>query len=62
MRLTTMGVSRNFESSVIGIVRTQDVPRDQREVSIRFLSASDAAIAGTNVDLAATGPFSVKMN
>ena len=50
MRLTTMGVSRNFESSVIGIVRTQDVPRGRREVSIRFLSASDAAIAGTNVD------------
>jgi His-Xaa-Ser system radical SAM maturase HxsC len=48
-----MGVSRNFENSLIGIVRTQDVPRDRREVSIRFLSASDAAIAGTNVDFGA---------
>lgn len=47
MRLTTMGVSRNFETGLIGIVRTRDVPHSQRKVSIRFISSSD----GTNVDL-----------
>src|SRR5258708_26713269 len=50
MRLTTVGVSRNFENSVIGIVRTHDVPPDQRKQSIRFIPASGGVIAEANID------------
>src|ERR1017187_7894878 len=42
MRLTTMGVSRNFTDSIIGIVKTSDVPTDQRGKYVRFFSESDS--------------------
>jgi len=42
MRLTTMGVSRNFTDSIIGIVKTGDVPADQRGRYVRFFSESDS--------------------
>lgn len=42
MRLTTMGVSRNFTDSIIGIVTTGDVPADQRGRYVRFFSQSDS--------------------
>jgi His-Xaa-Ser system radical SAM maturase HxsC len=38
-----MGVPRNFAESVIGIVKTTDVPADQRGRYVRFLSESDSS-------------------
>ena len=42
MRLTTMGVSRNFTDSIIGIVTTSDVPADQRGRYVRFFSEANS--------------------
>ena len=42
MRLTTMGVPRNFNHSIIGIITTRDVPVDQRGRYVRFFSESES--------------------
>src|ERR1035438_5709669 len=49
MRLTTMGVSRNFTNSIIGIVNTSDVPADQRSRYVRFFSISESRNPSTGV-------------
>ena len=49
MRLTTMGVSRNFTDSIIGILKTSDVPVDQRGKCVRFFSESDSCNEPTGV-------------
>jgi His-Xaa-Ser system radical SAM maturase HxsC len=50
MRLTTTGVARNFDTSIIGTITTANLPTDERSKRIRFLSPSDAptddAVAG----------------
>ncbi|MGD0905051.1 MAG: His-Xaa-Ser system radical SAM maturase HxsC [Terracidiphilus sp.] len=42
MRLTTTGVARNFDTSIIGTITTSDLPHDKRTKRIRFLAPSDA--------------------
>jgi His-Xaa-Ser system radical SAM maturase HxsC len=49
MRLTTMGVSRNFTDNIIGIVKTSDVPADQRDRYVRFFPESDTRNSPTGV-------------
>jgi len=50
MRLTTTGVARNFDTSIIGTITTANLPPDERSKRIRFLSPGDAptddAVAG----------------
>src|SRR5438876_4253406 len=41
MRLTTMGVARNFHTSIVGIIAAEDVPSEQRKDKIRFFSPTD---------------------
>lgn len=47
MRLTTIGVSRNFNHSIIGIVTTHDVPVELRGRYVRFIAESDSSTAPT---------------
>lgn len=42
MRLTTMGMSRNFTDSIIGVVTTCDVPIDLRGKYVRFLAEANS--------------------
>ena len=42
MRLTTMGVSRNFTESIIGVVTTCDVPIDLRGKYVRFFAEANS--------------------
>ncbi len=48
MRLTTMGMAGNFDTSIVGILATEELPLDQRTQSIRFFARSDT-INGENV-------------
>jgi His-Xaa-Ser system radical SAM maturase HxsC len=41
MRLTTTGIALNFDSSIIGIIATENLPSDQREQRIRFIAPGD---------------------
>ena len=41
MRLTTTGVASNFDSSIVGIITTSNLPPEQRKQSIRFLAPDD---------------------
>jgi His-Xaa-Ser system radical SAM maturase HxsC len=43
MRLTTMGVAGNFETSIVGILTAESLPPDQRTKRIRFLAPCDAS-------------------
>ena len=43
MRLTTMGVGRNFTSSIVGILATSELPLDQRSDKIRFFPKATTA-------------------
>lgn len=45
MRLTTMGVARNFDTSIVGIIATEDLPYEQRKDKIRLFPATDALAA-----------------
>jgi His-Xaa-Ser system radical SAM maturase HxsC len=40
MRLTTTGVSGNFDNSIVGILTTEDLPLFQRETRIRFVGGN----------------------
>ena len=51
MRLTTMGASRNFTDSIIGIVKTSDVPADERGKYVRFFSESESRNPSTGASL-----------
>ena len=42
MRLTTMGVSRNFTENIIGVITTRDVPIDLRGKYVRFFGQADS--------------------
>ena len=48
MRLTTMGVAGNFDTSIVGILAAEELPLDQRTQRIRFFAQSDTA-NGENV-------------
>src|SRR5215469_1979449 len=41
MRLTTMGVARNFDRSIVGILATSELPSGQRSDRIRFFSEGE---------------------
>ena len=41
MRLTTTGVARNFDTSIMGTITTADLPHDERTKRIRFIDPSD---------------------
>src|SRR5438067_5598607 len=41
MRLTTMGVPRNFDTSIVGIIAARNLPSDQRKDRIRFFVSTD---------------------
>jgi His-Xaa-Ser system radical SAM maturase HxsC len=43
MRLTTTGEARNFDTSIVGIIATEDLPPDQRKQRIRVLAPNDSA-------------------
>jgi His-Xaa-Ser system radical SAM maturase HxsC len=43
MRLTTTGVARNFEKSIVGVIAKEALPPDQRTRAIRFVAPNDAA-------------------
>ena len=43
MRLTTKGVARNFEKSIVGVIAKEALPPDQRTRAIRFVAPNDAA-------------------
>ena len=42
MRLTTTGVARNFEQSIVGVLTTEHLPREKRTERILFLAAHEA--------------------
>jgi His-Xaa-Ser system radical SAM maturase HxsC len=48
MRLTTMGMAGNFDTSIVGILAAEELPLDQRTQRIRFFAQSDTA-NGENV-------------
>ena len=48
MRLTTTGVARNFEQSIVGALTTEHLPREMRTERILFLAA-DETIPGQDV-------------
>ena len=39
MRLTTTGVARNFDTSIVGILTTERLPPEKRTERILFLAA-----------------------
>lgn len=41
MRLTTMGVARNFDTSIVGIIAAGNLPSDQRKDRIRLFGSTD---------------------
>ena len=41
MRLTTTGIARNFELSIIGVITTEHLPSSQRSQRIRFVAANE---------------------
>ena len=41
MRLTTTGVARNFDTSIVGTITTENLPPEQRTQRIRFLAPND---------------------
>jgi len=41
MRLTTMGVARNFDTSIVGIIAAGNLPSDQRKDRIRLFASAD---------------------
>jgi His-Xaa-Ser system radical SAM maturase HxsC len=41
MRLTTMGVARNFNESIVGIIAAGRLPPDQRKERIRFFASAN---------------------
>jgi His-Xaa-Ser system radical SAM maturase HxsC len=41
MRLTTTGIALNFDSPIIGIITTENLPSDQRRRRIRFVAPSE---------------------
>jgi His-Xaa-Ser system radical SAM maturase HxsC len=48
MRLTTMGMTGNFDTSIVGILAAEELPLDQRTQRIRFFAQSDTT-NGENV-------------
>ena len=52
MRLTTTGVSRNFDGSIVGILTTEDLPLDKRTRNIRFVPHSEASFHESDEDVA----------
>jgi His-Xaa-Ser system radical SAM maturase HxsC len=48
MRLTTMGMAGNFDTSIVGILAAEELPLDQRTQRIRFFAQSDTT-NGENV-------------
>ena len=45
MRLTTMGEARNFDTSIVGIIATEDPPSDLRNDKIRLFPPTDTPAA-----------------
>ena len=43
MRLTTTGVARNFDTSIMGTITTADLPPDERTKRIRFIASERCA-------------------
>lgn len=41
MRLTTTGIARNFDTSIVGTITTENLPPEQRTQRIRFLAPND---------------------
>ncbi len=46
MRLTTTGVARNFDNSIVGIIATKALPSDERGREIRFLAPNNTENEG----------------